>query len=235
MRERASLLGYEVDKFSFDEAVDFARQNSGQVVTVNPEMISNPELKDIINSSELVIPDGIGVEIGLRILGYDVKRIAGINFAKKILEICASEQKTVALVGAKPEVLEKTIENLKNEIPGLNIVYFHDGYYADEKEIKDELIKHQPRLILCALGSPKQEFFIYELKKLLPNSLLIGVGGSFDVWGGFVERAPKIWQDFGLEWLYRTIKEPKRLKRIFPTLPLFVLKVLIDKFVPKGV
>ena len=90
-------------------------------------------------------------------------------------------------------------------------------------------------MVLAALGSPKQEFFISELKKNLPNAIMVGLGGSFDVWSGVVERAPEIYQKLGLEWLYRTVKEPKRFKRIFPTLPLFVLKVLREKFIPKGV
>ena len=82
---------------------------------------------------------------------------------------------------------------------------------------------------MVALGSPKQEFFINELKKNLPNATMIGLGGSFDVWAGVVDRAPVIYQKLGLEWLYRTIKEPKRFKRIFPTLPLFVLKVFKER------
>ena len=93
----------------------------------------------------------------------------------------------------------------------------------------------QPRLVLCALGSPKQEEFIAKSKTMLPDSLFIGVGGSFDVWSGVVQRAPEIYQKLGLEWLYRTVKEPQRFKRIFPTLPLFVLNVLREKFIPKGV
>ena len=93
----------------------------------------------------------------------------------------------------------------------------------------------QPRLVLRALGSPKQEMLIPQAKKLLPDSLFIGVGGSFDVWSGMVKRAPKICQTLCLEWLYRTIKEPQRFKRIFPTLPLFVIRVLKERFVPKGV
>ena len=94
----------------------------------------------------------------------------------------------------------------------------------------NEVVSCQPKVLLAALGSPKQEEFIYKLKSRLPNTLMIGVGGSFDVWSGEVERAPEIYQKMGLEWLYRTIKEPKRFKRIFPTLPLFVLKVLRSKF-----
>ena len=90
----------------------------------------------------------------------------------------------------------------------------------------DSLQRTSPRLILVALGSPKQEKFIYEAKKQLNPALMIGVGGSFDVWSGVVKRAPEIYQKMGLEWLYRTVKQPERFKRIFPALPLFVLKVL---------
>ena len=112
----------------------------------------------------------------------------------------------------------------------LNVVYSHDGYFDNDEDIIESVISANPDLILVALGSPKQEFFIHNLKEKLPNSTLIGLGGSFDVWAGVVERAPKIYQKLGLEWLYRTLKEPKRFKRIFPTLPLFVLKVLKERF-----
>ncbi len=228
MENRAKLLGYDIDICSFEEAVDYAKKHSGQVVTINPEMMSNPDMLEIVNSAELVIPDGIGVQIGLKIIGYDVKRIPGIQFAYRMLE----ESDSVALIGAKPEVIEKTINNLKNEIPSLNIVYAQDGYFKDEQKVLAELKEKNPRLVLCALGSPKQELFIQKAKSQMPDSLFIGVGGSFDVWSGQVERAPEIWQKLGLEWLYRTIKEPKRFRRIFPTLPLFVLRVLKEK---KGV
>jgi len=227
---RAKLLGFCIDTFTFDEAVEYAKTISGQVVTINPEMMSNPEMIEIVNNSELVIPDGIGVQIGLKIAGYNVRRIPGIQFAYKMLEECAKSGQSVALVGAKPEIITLACENLKEQIPNLNIVYAQDGYFKDDERVLSELKEKSPRLILCALGSPKQEFFIRDAKKIMPDSLFIGVGGSFDVWSGVVERAPEIWQKLGLEWLYRTIKEPKRFKRIFPTLPLFVVKVLKERF-----
>ena len=133
------------------------------------------------------------------------------------------------MVGAKPTIVDGAIENLKNEIPELNIVYSHDGYFKNDEEILNEIAKTQPDLVLVALGSPKQEFFIHSLKDRLSNATMIGLGGSFDVWAGVVERAPEIYQKLGLEWLYRTIKEPQRFKRIFPTLPLFVLKVFKER------
>lgn len=238
-RHTVKLQGLNVDTFSFDEAVEYAKSISGQVITINPEMtdnaVKNPHFAEIINCAELVIPDGIGVEIGLKILGHKVRRIAGIEFAHRMIEECAKNSQSVALIGAKPEIVEKAKENLINEFQQLYITYIHDGYFDDDEKILKKLKIRQPRLVLCALGSPKQEEFIFKAKKILPEALLIGVGGSFDVWSGVVKRAPVIYQKLGLEWLYRTAKEPKRFKRIFPTLPLFVLKVLREKFIPKGV
>ena len=230
-RKLVKLQGFNIDTFTFDEALQYAEK--GQVVTINPEMIlsakSNPDFAEIINSAELVIPDGIGVQLGLKILGHNVRRIAGIEFGRKLIDKFASQP--TAFVGAKPEIIQKAVENLKKEVPNLDAVYVQDGYFKDDDRVLDELTAANPKLVLVALGSPKQEIFISKAKNLLPNALFIGLGGSFDVWSGVVERAPEIWQKLGLEWLYRTVKEPKRFKRIFPTLPLFVLKVFKEKFI----
>lgn len=230
-RNLVKLQGFNIDTFTFDEALQYAEK--GQVVTINPEMIlsakSNPDFAEIINSAELVIPDGIGVQLGLKILGHNVRRIAGIEFGRKLIDKFASQP--TAFVGAKPEIIQKAVENLKKEVPNLDAVYVQDGYFKDDDRVLDELTAANPKLVLVALGSPKQEIFISKAKNLLPNTLFIGLGGSFDVWSGVVERAPEIWQKLGLEWLYRTVKEPKRFKRIFPTLPLFVLKVFKEKFI----
>lgn len=238
-RNIVKLQGVNIDTFTFEEAVEYAKTISGQVVTVNPEMIDNAvknkEFAEIINNAELVIPDGVGVELGLKILGHNVKRIAGVEFSHRMIEECAKNNQSVALVGAKPEIVEKAKENLLKEFPSLYITYVHDGYFKDDEVILKELQIRQPRLVLCAIGSPRQEEFNAKAKSLLPESLFIGVGGSFDVWSGVVKRAPKIYQKLCIEWLYRTVMDPKRFKRIFPTLPLFVLKVLREKFIPKGV
>ena len=230
-RNLVKLQGFNIDTFTFDEALQYAEK--GQVVTINPEMIlsakSNPDFAEIINSAELVIPDGIGVQLGLKILGHNVRRIAGIEFGRKLIDKFASQP--TAFVGAKPEIIQKAVENLKKEVSNLDAVYVQDGYFKDDDRVLDELTAANPKLVLVALGSPKQEIFISKAKNLLPNALFIGLGGSFDVWSGVVERAPEIWQKLGLEWLYRTVKEPKRFKRIFPTLPLFVLKVFKEKFI----
>ena len=232
-RDLVKILGYGVDSFTFDEAVEYAYSHHGQIVTINPEMISearkNKDFSEIVEHADLVVPDGIGVEIGLKILGHKVRRIPGIELGRALIVKFSDENKTVAFVGAKPEVVESAVKMLRTDIQNLNVVYFHDGYFKDAKIIMASLYQAKPDLVLVALGSPKQEFFIAEMKTRLPNSTFIGLGGSFDVWAGHVERAPEIYQNLGLEWLYRTIKEPKRFKRIFPTLPLFILSVLKER------
>ncbi len=231
--DRVKIQGLGVDNLDFESAVKYAENLHGQVVTLNPEMIQNAvknnDFAKIIESAELVIPDGIGVELGLIILGRRVKRIAGIEFARKMIDVFTKNGKSIGLLGAKPDIIEKTVLNLKQEVEGININYIQDGYFKDDTLVIEELKLKQPDLLLVALGSPKQEKFIFKLKDILPNSLMVGVGGSFDVWSGVVERAPEIYQKLCIEWLYRTLKEPKRFKRIFPTLPLFVLQVLKEK------
>ena len=232
-RKIVKLQGLPVDTFSFDEAVTYAANAHGQVVTINPEMIAyarkDKDFARIIKQADLITPDGIGVEIGLKILGHKVKRIAGIELARKLINIYSQNNKTVALVGAKPEIITKTVENLKNEIKNINIVYVQDGYFKDDTTVLTAIKDLKPDLLLTALGSPKQEIFNKQVKELSPETLSIGVGGSFDVWSGMVKRAPVIWQKIGMEWFYRTVKEPKRFKRIFPTLPLFVLNVIKER------
>lgn len=232
-RNTVKLQGFSIDTFTFDDALEYSANNSGQIVTINPEMIQtaskNQIFADIINNAELVVPDGIGVEIGLKILGHKVRRIAGIELGGALIDRLAGEP--VAFIGAKPEIIEKAVDNLKKEVSNLNPVYVQDGYFKDDERVLDELTRKHPRLVLVALGSPKQEFFINEAKKRLPDAVFIGLGGSFDVWSGVVQRAPEVYQKMGLEWLYRTVKEPQRFKRIFPTLPLFILKVVKEKFI----
>ena len=229
------LLGLNIDNYTFEEAITTAKElidghKVSQVVTINPEMFQTAEkdqnFANIIKEAEMVIPDGVGVKIALKLTGKDVARIPGIDFAKRLLKEAASSGIPVAIVGSKEEVITRAVTNLQKEISGLNIVYYHNGYFNNDEEIYNELKAKSPKLILVALGSPKQEQFIYNAKKLLNPALMIGVGGSLDVWSGYVKRAPKIFQILGLEWLYRTISQPSRFKRIFPTLPLFLIKVL---------
>lgn len=233
------LLGFKIDTYSFEEAISKAKElidgkSVAQVVTINPEMFEysnkDTDFTNIVKEAEMVIPDGIGVKIALQINGTNTDRIPGVDFAQKLLEESAINNIPVAIIGAKEDVITKAIENLQNKINGLNIVYYHNGYFDNDEDIYNEISHKSPKLVLVAMGSPRQEKFIYSAKKILKPCLMIGIGGSLDVWSGNVKRAPKFFQKLGLEWLYRTITQPERLKRIFPTLPLFILKALNYKF-----
>ena len=232
------LLGFNIDNYTFEEAVLKAKSlidggRVAQVITINPEMFDAAEkdsnFANIIREAEMIIPDGVGVKLGLKLKGKNVSRIPGIDFAKRLLKEAAISNIPVAIIGSKEDVITKAVENLKKEISGLNIVYYHNGYFSDDNEIHGELKKSSPKLVLVALGSPKQEKFIYGAKKILNPALMVGIGGSLDVWSGTVKRAPKIFQKLGIEWLYRTVTQPSRFKRIFPALPLFLIKVLSYK------
>lgn len=236
-RNTKKLLGFNVDSFTWGEAVEYATElmsenKGGHVITINPEMIElgckNFEYAQTLLNADLVVADGVGIKLGLKLKGVNVERIAGVDFAHKLIEIASAQGFSVALVGAKPNVVQKAQDNLKAQFKNLNLVFVQDGYFENVAEVIDKMAKTQPQLVLVALGAPRQDEFIIEARKSCPNSLMIGVGGSFDVWSGLVERAPKICQKLGLEWLYRTIKEPQRFKRIFPTIPNFLIKVLIS-------
>lgn len=236
---RVELFGFKIDTYTFEESISHAKflinsDKVSQVVTINPEMFENAQkdkaFAQIIDNAEMVIPDGVGVKIALKINGYNLDRIPGIDFAKKLLIDCNNENIPVAIVGAKEEIISGAVENLKKELPQLNIVYSHNGYFDNDEEIYNGLKNANPRLVLVAMGSPRQEQFIYNAKKVLNPCLMVGIGGSLDVWSGNIKRAPKLFQKLGLEWLYRTITQPSRFKRIFPTLPLFILKAIKYKY-----
>ncbi len=105
----------------------------------------------------MVIPDGVGVKIALKLNGHNVARIPGIDFAYRLLEEAAINNIPVAIVGAKEEIITKAVANLTKQINGLNIVYYHNGYFSDDNEIYNALNSKSPKLILAAMGSPRQE------------------------------------------------------------------------------
>lgn len=237
-RKIKKILDCNVDLKTFDEAFsEFEKfvneEKSFQIITINPEMITNAqkdaEFKKILNESDLNIPDGIGVTLALKILGVTQGRIPGIDFSAKILEYCAKKGLKVALVGAKKEIIEKACANLKEKYEGLNIVFCQDGYFENEDELLLNIEKSEAKILFLGVGSPRQEKIIYNYKKVLKSTIMIGVGGSFDVFSGVVKRAPLFFQKTGLEWFYRLICQPERFSRMFPALPLFLVRVILNK------
>lgn len=229
---RIDILGVPFDNVTMDGAVDLAMEaisarRGVYVVTPNPEIVmaarEDPALMEAVRGAALVLPDGIGVIYGGKILGTPLKeKTPGIDFAVKVMERLSQTGGSVFLFGAKPGVAEQAGEHLKARFPGLIVAGTHDGYFTDDGPIVDAINAARPDLLLVCLGSPKQELWMAQHAGRLNVGLMAGLGGSLDVFAGVVERASERWQKLGLEWLYRLLKEPKRIGRMMK-LPKFVL------------
>lgn len=237
MDKRAKVQGFGVDLLTFEEVVNLSfkrisEEKNTHIVTINPEIIQSAkkreDLAEIIHDAEIVTPDGVGIKIALKMKGINQEQVTGVDLSKKMLETCAQNGTKVALVGAKPEVIELALENILKTYENIQVVYHHDGFFNDFSEIANNVKESGAKFVLCAMGSPRQEYFISELKKIINGAVMIGVGGTFDVLSGTVKLAPPIYRKLGLEWLYRTVKQPERFKRIFPALPIFFFQSIID-------
>ena len=229
---RINVLGVSFDNVTMDEAIARAMSllhegKQGYVVTPNPEIVmnarENPELMQAVSRASLVLPDGVGVIYGAKILGTPLQeKTPGIGFAAGVMEQLSHQGGSVYLFGAKPGVAELAGENLMKRFPGLKIAGTSDGYFTDDGPIVEKINAAHPDLLLVCLGSPKQEFWMQEHLGKVDAGLMAGLGGSLDVFAGVVERAPEKWQKLGLEWLYRLLKEPKRIGRMMK-LPQFAV------------
>lgn len=235
---RIDVLGTEFDNITKEEAVEKAydlmlERKSAYVVTPNPEIVmicrEDEEAAKAVNEAGLVIADGIGVIYGAKILGTPLKaRIPGIDFTSALFEKMAANGRSVYLFGSRPSVAEKAAENLKEKYPGLVVCGTHDGFFTDDANIVKNINEAAPDLLLVCLGAPKQEKWMLSRSGIVNAGLMIGAGGSLDVFAGVVERAPEKWQKLGLEWLYRLLKEPKRIGRMMK-LPKFLLVCIAKK------
>jgi len=216
---------------SKNEFLNYISQNKQILVAVNAEKImkSNHLAKDIINRN-FGYPDGIGAVWALKRKGHkEIVKIAGCELWLSIINNYYKE-KTFYLVGGTQEVIVTTVNRLKKEYRGINILNFRNGYIKSDQE-KTKLIqdikKLKPDVVFVAMGSPKQELLMEELQKE-HQATYQGLGGSFDVYTGNVKRAPKIWVDNNLEWAYRLLEEPSRIKRQITYIP-FLIKLIFNK------
>ena len=233
--ETVNILGVHVNKSTMDEAVALAslyldEEGFNMVFTPNSEILlyasNNPEFANVLNSADMVIPDGIGVVYGAKILGNPIsERVAGFDLVCNLLPIMEKKGKSLYLLGAKPGVAEEAAENLLKQYPNLKIAGTHDGYFDNDDEVIDDINKKSPDFLMVCLGFPKQENWIYNNRERLDVKLAIGAGGCLDVFAGTVQRAPEFYCKHGIEWLYRLVKQPSRFMRML-ALPKFGLKVL---------
>lgn len=198
------------------ELIQKAMQEKKILVAINAEKILNApkELVNIINSN-IGYPDGVGAVWALQKKGLtNTIKIPGVELWLDIVTQYHQE-KSFCLIGGTEEVLQQTVSILKREFPEINIVHARNGYFDSEEEqnnLKHIIVERKPDVVFVAMGSPKQELFMQELHALHP-AVYQGLGGSFDVYVGNVERAPKWWIKHNLEWAYRLLKQPTRIKR----------------------
>lgn len=242
MRKTIKILNVKFDKISLEEAAKkatiFAQSKKQHYIcTPNPEIVleaqKNKKFLKILNNSDLNIPDGVGIIWAAKYLKQgSLQRVTGVDLMEKICEKAAKENLKIFLLGAANGVAQKVKTILKNKYPGLKIsgVYSGSPSKKEENMIIKKINNSGAEILFAAFGAPKQELWIARnLKKLTKIKLAMGVGGSFDFIAGLRKRAPKWLQKIGLEWLYRLIQQPSRVKRIYNATIKFPIKILKNK------
>jgi N-acetylglucosaminyldiphosphoundecaprenol N-acetyl-beta-D-mannosaminyltransferase len=243
--DKLSIMGVRIDNLSMDEVLKIAEEKIEKdeqyiIYTPNTEFImmcqKDEEFLNLMNESDINIPDGIGLIYAGKIKKHPLKeKVGGYDLSVNLLKMANDKGLKLYVVGGKPGVAEAAMENVREKYPGIKIVGTQHGYFkgthlgkkGHEEEIAviEDINKHQPHILFVGFGAKKQELWIENNKDLINANVIIGNGGTLDGLAGIVKRAPDIFIKLGLEWLYRLMKEPKRIKRQI-VLPVFMLKVI---------
>lgn len=233
---RATILGFPVDKMTLDQFVERLEQfiptrEPHHLVLVNAAKIVKSkfdlDLAKIIHSADLVGADGVPIVWTSRLLGDPLPgRVNGTDLMERLLELSARQQYKIYLLGATQEVIENTAIKLLEQYPTLQLAGYRHGYFKsleEEIHVAEEIGNSGADILLVGMGTPMKEKWVYRHIKRLNVPVIHGVGGSFDIYGGQAKRAPEWMQKCGLEWLFRTFQEPKRLwKRYLTTNSIFL-------------
>lgn len=239
------ILNVKIDNIYLAEVIEnielyLKSDKQHYIVTTNPEFImtaqKDDEFRKILNNSDMSLSDGMGIKFAAPRFGWKLKqRITGVDLLLEIAKIAARDGKSIYLLGARENIPATTAFRLMEKFPNLKIVGAEKGYRSWHRRFKDEKLisminRRKPDIIFVAFGHGKQEKWIAKNLTNLPSvKIAMGVGGSFDYISGYVERAPSIIRKFGLEWLYRLIKQPWRLPRIVTAVIKFSFAVIKSK------
>ena len=211
---------------SRNELISFAFKNKSILIAINAEKIlhANAQTREIINNN-LGYPDGLGAVLALK--KQNLKNVIKIPGCELWLDIVERyfKSKSFYIIGGKQQIIDKTVIKLKEEFNGINICNYRNGYLKnikEEQELIEDITKHQPDIIFVAMGSPKQEYIMQRIQEN-HKALSQGLGGSFDVYVGGVHRAPKWFVDNNLEWAFRLLKQPTRIKRQIHLIKFYIL------------
>ena len=235
---RTDILGVGFDDLTLEEAAAAGAalveaQGFHYAVTPNPEFLlaarKDQPFRQALLDADLVLADGVGVVYSAKLLDRPLKgRVPGIEFAQALMGWMAKHGKRLFLLGAKPGVAELAAANLRDRYPGLILCGTHDGYFKEDEPVVQAIRESGADVVFVCLGAPKQEFWMVEHGPATGAHLMVGLGGSLDVFAGVVDRAPEGFQKLGLEWLYRLMKEPKRFGRM-AKLPLVLVYALAGR------
>lgn len=241
IKKPVKILGVPVHPLTMNESVavleeKLQKKEQAFVVTANAEIImmcqQDKEYNNIVSEqADLVLPDGAGAVWAGRYLGNEVpERVAGFDLYNQLLKLSADKGYKVYFFGGAPGVAEAAKNKAEELYPGVQIVGCRNGYFneTEEEAIIKEINDAAPDMLFVALGAPKQEKWLVKYRNQLKTRVLMGIGGSFDVLAGKMERAPKWMQEASLEWAFRLYKQPSRFMRML-ALPKFVLKVIFCK------
>ncbi len=235
---KTDIMGLQFDNITMEEALDAAKallqgEHAARVVTPNAEIayeaLHDENTRTLLNSAELMLPDGAGVVLASKILKTPLKqKVAGVDFADGLLGVLETTGQSLYLLGSKPGIGELAAQKMMQKHPRLRIAGIADGYFQDEAPVIDKINASGADVLFVCLGAPKQEQFMARHQKALHVKLMAGLGGTLDSFAGTVKRAPKWMIRLNLEWLYRLIKEPKRFKRML-RLPKYLWAVVCKR------
>ncbi|WP_159567403.1 lipopolysaccharide N-acetylmannosaminouronosyltransferase [Budvicia diplopodorum] len=220
-----SIRGIEISGFrNMAQFVDYLFNDNdmrtGTLIAINAEKVMTAEqdkpLRELIDKAEYKYADGVSIVRSIRrkYPNVDMQRIAGADLWEAMMERAGENGTPVFLIGGKLDILAEVEQKLKAQW-NVNIVGSQDGYFEpDDRDALFERIRASgAKFVTVAMGSPKQELLMRDCRMVYPDALYMGVGGTYDVFTGHVKRAPKIWQNMGLEWLYRLLAQPTRWRR----------------------
>ena len=231
------LLGCRIHCVTMEQAMEIARgflreDRPRHIVTADASMLvmatEDAALRDLVNTSDLVVPDSTGVVWGTKRVGQPApERVPGVDLMERLCELGGELRLTAYFLGAAPGVATEAARKLEAKYPGFRVVGEHHGFLqpGDEAKIEEEIRALKPDLLFVAMGIPKQEKWIRQRLETLGVPVSMGVGGSFDCHSGRVQRAPRIFQKLSIEWLYRLATNPSKYKKV-ALLPVFVRLVL---------
>lgn len=194
-----------------------------------------PWLKEFRNQTRITHCDGAGVALGARILGHNLgPRVCINDFVWDLASYCSTHNRSVFLLGAHPDVIARAAEQLQAREPTIRIAGYHHGYFQKQGPESDRVVQiinaARPNILLVGFGMPVQELWVRDNAARLNANVIMVVGGFFDRLSGTVPWAPRWVTDHGLEWIYLSLKRPRRFfERYLVGNPKFLLQVLFER------